>query len=175
MESSQPTFFTQLILQLAPTVLLIVFAPISAIFYKLVIPGLLKWRRLRDELTTFSVRYANFIAFTKEVDGKKVYADKEKLTIVNEELRRLAGEITTVPNAFLYKQWIKTKLLPSETQVEDIRGALVGWANSLDEKKNGDLGREVFIEQLKLNLGLENSYSQLKEIQTQEWENARRH
>lgn len=58
--------------------------------------------------------------------------------------------------------------------VEDIRGDLIGWSNSLVERNPGDLGREVRIESLKKNLGIENLYTQLKELQELEWENAKK-
>jgi len=66
-------------------------------------------------------------------------------------------------------------LLPSEKIIEDIRGDLIGWANSLVEKDlKYDAGRDVRIESLKKNLGLSNYYEQMKEMQKLEWENARK-
>lgn len=145
------------------------------IFYQLIVPGLLKWRQLKDEMTVVLTQYANYVVFVEEINGKKKLVNDALFERVNQELRKLAGEVSTIQHIFLYKLWVKLKWLPNPELIEDIRGNLIGWSNNLTERKLGDLDRVIRIESLKNNLGIENLYIQLKKSQELEWGNARRH
>lgn len=153
--------------------------PISVIaafvFYQLMVPGLLKWRNLKDELIVVLTQYANYVVYVVEVDGKRKLENDALYERVNQELRKLAGEVETLRSVFLYKLWVKLRWLPTEKRIEDIRGSLIGWSNSLVEKARYDLNREIFIESLKKHLGMSNILSQLQESQRLDIENARNH
>lgn len=136
----------------------------------------LKWQKMRGEMIIFSVQYSNYKAYSYTAkNGKRKFEDRELHNIVEQDLRKLAGRVCTLPNYFSYKFWRLLHLLPSEEKIENIRGDLIGWANSLVEMElKYDSNRDVRIESLKKNLNLPNNYEQMKKIQELEWENARK-
>lgn len=71
------------------------------IFYQLIVPGLLKWRQLKDEMTVVLTQYANYIVFVEKINGKKKFINDALLERVNQELRKLAGEVSTLQHVFL--------------------------------------------------------------------------
>jgi hypothetical protein len=131
-----------------------------------------KWRELRDELIISSVQYANYVAYSYvDKDGKRKFEDRGMINTVEQRLRRLAGEVSTLPDYQFYSIW-KWCLIPNNRVLEEIRGDLIGWANSLIEKDGKyDQSRDLRIESLKKHLGLPNSYSQMKEIRELEIKN----
>lgn len=151
------TFFTYVLTR-------IIFAPVS------------KWREMKDEMIIISVQYANYQAYSyTDKDGKRKFEDRGMHSTVEQDLRKLAGKIFTLPDYWSYKLWRLLRLLPSEKTIDDIRGDLIGWANSLVEKDlKYDPGRDLRIESLKKHLGLSNYYEQMREMQKLEWENARK-
>jgi hypothetical protein len=134
-----------------------------------------KWRKMREEMIIISVQYANYKAYSYTAkNGKRKFEDRGLNNTVEQDLRKLAGRVCTLPNYFSYKVWRLLHLLPTEEKIESIRGDLIGWANSLIENDlKYDPNRDVRIESLKKNLGLPNNYKQMKEIQELEWKNAR--
>ena len=135
-----------------------------------------KWRKLKDEMITFSIQYANYVAYSYTgKDGKRHFEDRGLINQVEQDLRRLAGQVCTLSDYSSYKFWKLLRLIPDENKIESIRGDLIGWANSLIEKDSKyDPNRDVRIESLRRNLNLPNNYKQMKEIQELEWENARK-
>lgn len=86
------------------------------------------------------------------------------INTVEQKLRRLAGEVSVLPDYLFYGLW-KGRLLPNDKVIDEIRGDLIGWANSLieiDGKYN--VNRDVMIESLKKHLGLPNYYSDMKKM-----------
>lgn len=125
-----------------------------------------KWRELKDELIIASVQYANYIAYSYvDKKGERKFDDRGMINIVEQKLRRLAGEISTLPDYRFYGIW-KGRMLPTEKDIDEIKGDLIGWANSLIER-DGKFNphREIRIESLKKHLGLPNYYSELKTSQ----------
>ncbi len=165
--SEIPWYLKDLVLPLLVTFLTylvtrILFTPIS------------KWRNIRDEMIIISIQYANYQAYSYTEDGKRKFEDRGLHNVVEQDLRKLAGKICTLPDYFSYKLWKLLRLLPSEKRIDAIRGDLIGWANSLVEKDlKYDISRDVMIESLKKNLNLPNIYKQMKKMQEQEWENAK--
>lgn len=151
------TFFTYVVTR-------IIFVPVS------------KWREMRDEMIIISIQYANYQAYSYiDKEGKRKFEDRGMHSTVEQGLRKLAGKICTLPDHMSYKLWRLLRLLPSEKRIDDIRGDLIGWANSLVEKDlKYDPNRDVRIESLKKNLDLPNNYDQMKKTQEQEWENAKK-
>jgi len=135
-----------------------------------------KWRKMREEMIIISIQYANYKAYSYTTkNGKRKFEDRGLHNIVEQDLRKLAGKVCTLPNYFSYKFWRLLHLLPKEERIESIRGDLIGWANSLIESDlKYDANRDVRIESLKKNLNLPNNYEQMKQIQELEWENARK-
>ncbi len=125
-----------------------------------------KWRELRDEMIIISIQYANYQAYSyMGKDGKRIFEDRGLHNTVEQDLRKLAGKVCTLPDYRSYKFWKLLRLLPNEGEIDDIRRDLIGWANSLVEKDlKYDPGRDVKIESLKKHLGLPNYYAQIKEI-----------
>lgn len=125
-----------------------------------------KWRDLRDKLIVASIQYANYLAHSYiDKEGKRKLDDRGMINIVEQDLRKLAGEVSTLPDYTSYSLW-KHWLLPNEKVLDDIRGDLIGWANSLIEKDGEyDPSREVRIESLKKHLGLPNYYSEMREME----------
>lgn len=169
MSSEIPWYLKDLVLPLLITFLTyvvtrILFTPVS------------KWRKMRDEMITISVQYANYQAYSyTDKEEKRKFEDRGLHNTVEQDLRKLAGKVCTLPDYFSYRLWRLFQLLPSEQRIDDIRGNLIGWANSLVEKDlKYDPNRHVRIESLKKNLNLPNNYQQMKKMQEQEWENARR-
>lgn len=167
--SQAPWYLKDLVLPLFVTFLTYIcthflFAPVS------------KWRRMREEMIIISVQYANYKAYSYTTkNGKRKFEDRGLHNTVEQDLRKLAGKVCTLPNYFSYKFWKLLRLLPNEGKIESIRGDLIGWANSLVEKDlKYDPNRDVRIESLKKNLNLPNNYKQMKEIQELEWENDRK-
>ncbi|KKR76613.1 MAG: hypothetical protein UU21_C0006G0004 [Candidatus Levybacteria bacterium GW2011_GWA2_40_8] len=134
-----------------------------------------KWRELRDKLIIASVQFANYVAYSYiDKEGNRKFEDRGMINTVEQHLRRLAGEVTTLPDYRFYSIW-KGSLLPNEKAIDEIRGDLIGWANSLIEKDlKYDPNREVRIESLKKHLGLPNYYSDMKETQEKQWERERK-
>jgi len=124
-----------------------------------------KWREIKDELIIASVQYANYIAYSYvDKEGKRKFEDRGMINTVEQKLRRMAGEICTLPDYHFYNFW-KRRLLPNEKDIDEIRGDLIGWANSLIEKDGKySASRETRIESLKKHLGLPNYYSEMKEM-----------
>lgn len=135
-----------------------------------------KWRELKDEMITLSIQYANYVAYSYTgKDGKRHFEDRGLINKVEQDLRRLAGQVYTLSDYASYVFWKILRLIPDENKIERFRGDLIGWANSLVEKDlKYDPNRDVRIESLKKNLGLPNGYEQMKKIQELEWENARK-
>jgi len=135
-----------------------------------------KWRKMREEMIIISVQYANYKAYSYTTkNGKRKFEDRGLHNTIEQDLRKLAGKVCTLPNYFSYKFWRFLNLIPNEERIESIRGDLIGWANSLVENDlKYDPNKDVRIESLKKNLNLPNSYKQMKEIQELEWENARK-
>lgn len=135
-----------------------------------------KWRELKDEMITLLVQYANYEAYSYTgKDGKRHFEDRGLINKVEQDLRRLGGKIYTLPDYSSYRLWKLLRLIPNESKVESIKGDLIGWANSLI-KKDGeyDSNRDLRMESLKKNLGLQNNYEQLKKIHDLEIENTRK-
>lgn len=122
-----------------------------------------KWREVRDELIIASVQYANYQAYLfVDKDGKRKFEDRGMINTIEQKLRRLAGEVSTLPDYRFYGFW-KGQLLPNDKEIDEIRGDLIGWANSLIEKEGKyNVNRDVMIESLKKHLGLPNYYSETK-------------
>lgn len=129
-----------------------------------------KWRELRDELIIASVQYANYVAYLfVDKQGNRKFEDRGMINTVEQKLRRLAGEASTLPDYRFYGIW-KGWLLPNEKVIDKIREDLIGWANSLIEKDGQySANREVQIESLKKHLRLPNYYSGMKEMQELEF------
>ncbi len=129
------------------------------------------WRKLKEEVITILIQYANYTAYSYEAkNGKRKFEDRGLYNIIEQDLRRLAGRIYALPNYFSYKIWRALRLLPSKEKIERIRSDLIGWANSLVEKDlKYDPSRNVRIESLKKNLNLPNNYKQMKRKQELEW------
>ena len=133
---------------------------ISSIFFS----PISKWREIRDELIIASTQYANYLAYFKEnKEGVKKLEDRGLYNTVEQDLRRLAGRILTLPDYPAYKFWKRYHLTPDEDIIEKIRGNLIGWANSLVEHEVYSSFRELCIEGLKKNLDLPNNYDLVKE------------
>lgn len=141
-------------------------------FLKFCAPKLLKWRDLRDEIEATTVEFGHFYSVPTKDD--KLLTTKDLYDKVQQKLRRMAGEMTTLKSAPLYSFWVKSKLLPNHHTIEKIRGALIGWSNSLLKDDWHNLNREIFIEEVKKQLNLPNAYKQLRDIQRLEIENKRR-
>lgn len=135
-----------------------------------------KWRGLKDEMITLLVQYANYIAYSYiGKDGERHLEDRGLINKVEQDLRRLAGQVCTLSDYGFYWFWSFLKLLPNKDKIEAIRGDLIGWANSLVEKDmKHDSNREVRIESLRKNIDLPNNYMKLKAIQEHEWGTARK-
>lgn len=135
-----------------------------------------KWRELKDEMITFSIQYANYVAYSYiGKDGKRHFEDRGLINKVEQDLRRLAGQVCTLSDYASYKFWKLLGLIPDDSKIESIRGDLIGWANSLIEKDlKYDSNRDLRIESLKKNLGLQNHYEQMKEMHDLEIKNARK-
>ena len=125
-----------------------------------------KWRELKDKLIVATIQYANYMAYSYvNKEGKRKFEDRGMINTVEQKLRRLAGEVCTLSNNRFYDFW-KRLFLPNEKLIDEIRGDLIGWANSLIEKDGHyDPGREARIESLKKHLGLPNYYYEVKEMQ----------
>lgn len=125
-----------------------------------------KWREIRDELIIVLTQYANYEAYSfVDKDGNRKFDDRGMMNTVEQKLRRMAGEISTLPDYFIYGLW-KWLMLPKEKVIDDIKGDLIGWANSLIERDGKyNAYRNLRIESLKKHLGLPNYYSQLKDAQ----------
>lgn len=142
-------------------------------FLRFCAPKLLKWRELKDEITATTTEYGHF--YSVPIKGDDLLTTKALYDKVQQKLRRMAGELTTLPNIPFYGLWVKLNLLPTSHTIEEVKGALIGWSNSLVKTDWHSLHRELFIEEVKEHLGYPNSFKQLREIQKLEIENARRH
>lgn len=178
MEATQSTLLT---ISEIPWYLKDLFLPLLITFTTYLVSQLLfkpvsKWRRLKDELITVSIQYANYKAYIYfGKNGKRKFDDPGMIVnLVEQKLRRLAGKICVLSDYQTYKFW-RGWLIPNEKLIDEIRGDLIGWANSLVEKDlKYDAGREVRIESLKMHLGLPNDYEDMRAMQKQEWESNRK-
>lgn len=135
-----------------------------------------KWRAIKDDLITDSIQYANYVAylFTNK-DGKRILDDRGMMNTVEQELRHQAGSIATLIDYKSYLLW-RGWTLPTEKEIDEIRGDLIGWSNSLIEKDGKyNPNRDVRIESLKKHLGLANYYSEVREMQMLDWKREREH
>lgn len=137
-------------------VLAIPIAITSIAIYQFLLPGLLKWKNLKDELTVCLVKNANFSVLSILV-GAFAPADRERYDIVYNELRRLSGEVLTINNVPLQAFWAKFNLLPSKEDVKMISKSLIGWSNNLVEDRSSSVRdrREERIEALQTYLKIE--------------------
>ena len=138
-------------------------------FLKFCAPKLLKWRELKDEITTTTTEFGHF--YSVPVEGDQLLTTKPLYDKVQQKLRRMAGELTTLSNIPVFQLWVKLGLLPSNHIIEKTKGALIGWSNSLVKTDWHSLHRELFIEEAKKHLGLPNSYKELRDIQRLESKN----
>jgi hypothetical protein len=144
----------------------------SFLFYKFFGIKLIQWRELKDELMATTVEFGHFYSIPNK---EGILTAKDLYDKVQQKLRRMAGEIITLPNIPFYKFWVRIHLLPSKKMIEEVSGVLIGWSNSLVKTDWQNNHRELFIEELKKHLNLPNAYEQLREIQKLEWENDKKH
>lgn len=147
-------------------------------FYNFYAIKLLKWHKLKEELVVITVQYANWFTYFVEKDGKRDIFKENEYNELYSLLRHTAGEVTTLNDVKLYEFWVKIGLLPSKKIIEEISGDLIGWGNSLvlNSSNNSDFptNREVRLERVKKNLGIQNEYDTLREMQKENWTNARK-
>jgi len=151
----------------------LIISPFSFWFLAFCVPKLKKWRELKDEIVSTTTEYGHFYSIPiDDVKGRTI-TTKELYDKIQQKLRKMAGEVTTMNDVPLYKLWLRFNLLPSKELIEKLRGTLIGWSNSLVKEDWNNLTRELFIEEVRNLLTLPNSYKELKELQKLERENAR--
>jgi len=85
------------------------FLPLLITFITYVVARILftpvsKWRELRDEMIIISIQYANYQAYSYNgKDGKRIFEDRRLHNTVEQDLRKLAGKVCTLPDYFSYK------------------------------------------------------------------------
>ncbi len=139
---------------------------ITYVITQILIAPKLRWRDLKDDMIVISVQYANYKAYSYVKGDKRIFEDRGLHTVVEQELRKLAGRVYALQFYPVYRFWLIIGLLPNKEQLVDIRSNLIGWANSLVEMDlKYDINRDVFIEALKKDLEIPNNYEKMKELQ----------
>lgn len=158
-----PWYLTDLILPLLVTF-------ITYLSLNILLIPVLKWRNIKEEIIVITTQYANYKVYVYiGNDGTRKFDDRGLHNIVEQDLRKLAGKINALQYDFPYNFWVGIHLLPTKEEIENIRGALIGWANSLIEREcKYNSRRDLIIESLKKYLNLPNNYQQMKDIQEQE-------